>query len=422
MAVIISKGTLSEVAQNLSEKTPIGSVLRSKQWQEMPAQLRESAFFSAGVESVRALQEAQSGLEKILTGVRNPTHGGLEMNRAKWIEQVQATANQLGLRTTDPNKRGGMQDFGSERRLAEIYRQQISSAQNKAYWESGQDPDLLYDWPAQELVRVRSVRVPRDWPAIWSAAGGTLRDGKRMIALKTDPIWVKISRFGRPWPPFDYGSGMGLDEIDRDEAEELGLIKPGEVLEPIIDKHKEELAASVKGLKPEFQEALQTFFGPDQIEISAGTAKWRTLPEQEIKAIEDYSDVDYWEMNKELRSGKVSAATRRRTDRLNDFLASQPDHVGTVYRGTPDDYDLSIYRENVGKEIVEDAFVSTTDDPLEAFDGRVRFFITSKTGKKVDKVSSNPQESEVLFASGSKFKVLAFEEHGNEIKIWLDQL
>ena len=45
-----------------------------------------------------------------------------------------------------------------------------------------------------------------------------------MIALKNDPVWTALSRFGRPWPPFDYDSGMGIADIDRETAETLGLL------------------------------------------------------------------------------------------------------------------------------------------------------------------------------------------------------
>lgn len=53
-----------------------------------------------------------------------------------------------------------------------------------------------------------------------------------MIALKTDPIWVKISRFGQPYPPYDYGSGMGVVDVSRAEAERLGLISETASLTP----------------------------------------------------------------------------------------------------------------------------------------------------------------------------------------------
>ncbi len=73
-------------------------------------------------------------------------------------------------------------------------------------------------------MRIASVKEPRDWPARWRAAGGQFYGNGRMAALKDDPIWRRISAFGEPTPPFDYGSQMGLSDIDAGEAVELGLI------------------------------------------------------------------------------------------------------------------------------------------------------------------------------------------------------
>ncbi|MCD8298621.1 MAG: hypothetical protein LUD39_02525 [Opitutae bacterium] len=68
------------------------------------------------------------------------------------------------------------------------------------------------------------MKEPRDWPARWRAAGGQFYGNGLMAALKDDPIWRRISAFGEPTPPFDYGSQMGLSDIDAGEAVELGLI------------------------------------------------------------------------------------------------------------------------------------------------------------------------------------------------------
>lgn len=276
MPLTITQKPLAEVSAGLSRKTPIGSKLGTAEWASMPGYLRDSAFFSAKVESVRALADAQRGLQQILDQVR-AAHGGLAMDRGKLIAQLQQTANQLGLRNADPAKRGGLEDFGSERRLKLIVQQQIAMAQNRAYYVSGQDPDVLDAWPAQELVRVASRKVPRDWTRRWSAAGGKFFDG-RMIALKTDPIWTRLSRFGKPYPPFDFNSGMGLEEIDREEAESLGLIKPGEKIEPNAQSADDEARASVKGLDgaqtSALLKSLQSDFG-DQVALDGDVIQWR---------------------------------------------------------------------------------------------------------------------------------------------------
>jgi hypothetical protein len=105
-----------------------------------------------------------------------------------------------------------------------------------------------------------------------------------MIALKTDPIWVRISRFGRPFPPFDFNSGMGLRNIGREGSDEPGLTQPGKPVPTEWDGAPSEntpegfaakLERSVKDLRPEWREALEEHF-PGQIASEGDIARWRT--------------------------------------------------------------------------------------------------------------------------------------------------
>ncbi|GEM_PF-4940362 len=412
---------LADAVAQLSQKTPIGSMLRTAEWQQMPAALRDQAFFSAGVESVRVLQRGQNVLLDILNQARDPETGAYKFDRSKFIADLQKFSLAEGLKPAEPEKQGGLLDPTAEARLGLIYETQIGLAQGKAYWLQGQDPDILNAWPAQELVRVKARKKPRNWKERWRAAGGEFHGG-RMIALKTDPIWTKISRFGTPYPPFDFNSGMGLEEIDREEAEKLGVLLPGEKIKPHVDKINDELAASVASLDDKMRRALLGFFQHDQIDIDGDTVRWRPLAEQAALAVEDYTGSGFQQINEELRDGDESPRVQRRRDRLNDFLDKLPDHQGEVYRGTDDTYDLSKYRDNVGGEITEDAFTSTSTDPEKAFNGPVRYVIFSKHGKFVDPYSSAEGEDEVLFKAGTKFRVLDFDEIGDETHIVLDEI
>ncbi len=116
------------------------------------------------------------------------------------------------------------------------------------------DPVRVDEFPALELVRTYDRAVPRGerfvhgmfvddedngWPARWEAAGGTLVDG-RMVALKSDGVWQALGdgaggyedTLGNPFAPFAFQSGMGTEEISRDEAVELGLIGEDEEAQP----------------------------------------------------------------------------------------------------------------------------------------------------------------------------------------------
>ncbi len=94
----------------------------------------------------------------------------------------------------------------------------------RCHWRQyNQGQRTLNAAPAQELYRAFSRKIPRDWIRRWSDAGGRLYGGK-MIALKDDPVWYRLSDFGFPFPPFALGSGMSVRSIDRAFAMKLGLI------------------------------------------------------------------------------------------------------------------------------------------------------------------------------------------------------
>lgn len=95
-------------------------------------------------------------------------------------------------------------------------------------FEGGMLKGALIAFPAQEMIRVRhgeqyDSHEEAVWRKRWTAAGGTLFND-RIIALKTDPIWCKISRFGKPYPPFDFHSCMGVFDVGRAECMKLGLV------------------------------------------------------------------------------------------------------------------------------------------------------------------------------------------------------
>ena len=116
----------------------------------------------------------------------------------------------------------GKYDADTNLKMKHGYRQFIES----------QDADLLDVWPCQELIEVEVCKEPCNWPERWVQAGGKLYAG-RMIARKDDPVWFAISRFNLPYPPFDFGSGMGVRDVDHSEAEALDVIKRSTVIKSI---------------------------------------------------------------------------------------------------------------------------------------------------------------------------------------------
>jgi hypothetical protein len=77
-------------------------------------------------------------------------------------------------------------------------------------------------WPAQELILVGNEEDQiAYWRNRWSEAGGREVLG-RMVALKNDAIWQRLSVYNLPFPPFDFPSyNDAVEEIRGDEAENL---------------------------------------------------------------------------------------------------------------------------------------------------------------------------------------------------------
>lgn len=261
------------------KRAVVGSPLGTEQWAQLDLAIRERSFFSAKVESVRLLQAMQDGIDTALAQVRREGKGldggaGAFQGRTRFVQEMQALARELGLAPQDPALAGTIQDITSTRRLRLIYDFQIESAQEFARWQAGQDPDVLDAFPAQEFVRVAARVKPRmNWRERWAEAGGELFAG-RMIAAKNSETWARLSRFGTAWPPFDFGSGMGLREIRRRDAEKLGVIAPGALVQPIARDFNEGLQASVQSIAPKLQAKLKSAFG-DQLVIEGGAAKFQ---------------------------------------------------------------------------------------------------------------------------------------------------
>jgi hypothetical protein len=271
-------GPVEKAVKYHGAKTPVGSKLRSRLWQEtVPVQIREISQASAAVESARVLQRIQDGIGSILSHRRNDL-GGLT-DRSALMRDIMDLANQEGIRPSkDDAKRGTIEDIGSEARTALIYEMQTGSAYGYANWETGQDPDMLDAYPAQELVRVRQAKEPRDWDSRWAAAGhkvgweGAARGVK--VALKSSPIWVALSRFERAFPPFDFGSGMWVEDVDREAAERLGLIRLGQQVTPQEKPFAENWQTSVEHLSRELRDSLLQAF-PERVVIDGDKATWR---------------------------------------------------------------------------------------------------------------------------------------------------
>lgn len=206
-------------AELILQKALVGSSLDSSQWNQIQAGFRNRAFFSSRVAEVNILAamreraakyaEGETDLSKIRMMIRD------DLRRANY--------------TPEPGQENTIHDLFSQARLDVIIKTNVAQARGYMQYAEGMSPGAFAAFPAQEFTRIRHSRKPRqDWPQRWAKAGGKTYGGK-MIALKDDPVWERLSVFGNPFPPFDWGSGMGVLDVDRKTAIQLGLISDEEL-------------------------------------------------------------------------------------------------------------------------------------------------------------------------------------------------
>ena len=250
-------------------KNLVASGLSSAEWSSLSAALRDRAFFSSRVQSLRFLETCRARIADLLAA--NPNSDGATTSRAQAVSDIMRAAREAGIATG----KGGLTDPGSPSRAAVIVDTNAAMAAGYARAEQANSYGARLAFPAYELVRVEERREPRDWRRRWIAAGGKLYQG-RMVALKDDPVWTAISRFGHPYPPFDFGSGMGLDDVSFDDALALGLVK-----DDYQPPEKSPLKTFNDGLEADLNVddgntlgELRKIFG-DQIRNDNGKLSWR---------------------------------------------------------------------------------------------------------------------------------------------------
>ena len=266
----------AEAIAKLADRRIVPSAADSAQWREIAVALRERAFFSSRVESARVLQGMHDYMTEYLHNSRfSPTShaaGALvAQGRAEFVADMRELAIREGLGAIDPAtgqidphiKESDLTDIRSISRLQLIFDTQTESAQEYGYWSQGQDPDILDVFPAQQFIRVRPVKAPRSYH---QAAEGSIR---RKDDLQ---FWLSLNRdFGVPWGPWGFGSGMGVEDVDRNEAIAAGVMREADVVKPSARDFNAGLSSSVRDFDGGILAALQ--------QVTRGTvAAGRLLP------------------------------------------------------------------------------------------------------------------------------------------------
>ena len=243
--------------------------LTSDDWASISTGIKDRAFFSSRVESVRFLDVCRTRIAELLDGARN--QDGAITSRAQVVSDIMRAARESGIATGT----GKLTDPSSVSRANVIIDTNAGMAAGYTAAIQSNTFGARLAFPAQELIRIEERQVPRNWSTRWTAAGGHLYQG-RMIAMKEDPVWTKISRFGTPYPPFDFNSGMGVEDVSFEEAVELGVIK--EDYQPPekspMKAFNEKLEADCEFKSDNNWALLKTIFG-DQIRQDGDKIVWR---------------------------------------------------------------------------------------------------------------------------------------------------
>ncbi len=270
----------TEALQHQQAKKLMPTTASAAELARLAPEIRERAFFSARTNNAWYLQRQHNLVTSLVspqtvvdpaTGQSRPARPGEYQNPAYVRTRLKQALAEIGY-TPDKNKRGGLQDLGSDRRLDLIIEMQSGFSRGYANELQAQEPAILDMWPASELYRARTRNKRRAWGTRWNDAIRTLGSATSakpvsnpfaesgMIALKNDRIWIEISAFGLPYPPFDYKSGMRKRDVDRDRAEALGVIKPEETVAPKRNPLNQDVHASspVPEDSPLFATLMQT--------------------------------------------------------------------------------------------------------------------------------------------------------------------
>lgn len=259
-------------AEKILQKALVTSDIGSEQWNSIQAGLRDRAFFSARVAEVRFLDAMRSQIAESLSG---------NLSQSEFRKAVREMLTHGGYDAGE--NRGTIKDLMTKARLDLIFDTNRKMAQGYVQHLQATTDGALAAFPAYELLRAEPRKMPRNWPAIWQQKGGTLYQG-RMIAPKTDPIWTRISRFGLPYPPFDYNSGMDIFSVSRSECLALGvpLPEPGSANGASAPSFNDNLQTELPiADNSPAADRLREAFG-DQIRFDGNVAHWRGELIQEV--------------------------------------------------------------------------------------------------------------------------------------------
>ncbi len=328
LELLIKPLKFQDAIKRLGKKKPVARKLSSKQWAAMPTQIRERAYFTANVESMKFLNRSKKMIKDYLAGAREmvTTPDGRRVSalkktgRADFVYEMQKLAKQTGMGNILPpgedmsrDMIARTKDIASETRLNLIFDTQTQQAQSYGYYKQGQDPSILDAYPAQRFIRAEQRKVPRPLH----------KQNRNEVRRKDDmEFWLKmndqsIGGFGVPFGPWGFNSGMDVEDVRRDKAIQMGLIAKNEQVLPPDDTFNKGLKASAD-VEPEFLKKFLDKMGMDAytngefVEIiekisnapAPAPAKKVVVPQVEQMVIEGLPEPEKFQLPKPQQSFK----------------------------------------------------------------------------------------------------------------------
>lgn len=127
-------------------------------------------------------------------------------------------------------------------------------------------------------------------------------------------------------------------------------------------------------------------------------------------AIEDYTTDLFQEINGELRAGgELSPHVEKVVNKLDSALAKMPKYEKVTFRVI--DRDADIVKQLESGSFSDPAYMSASKHlPIaQVHKGQIGLQIKGKSGVDISHISMNPDEGEVLFPRGTKFKVVKIQ-------------
>lgn len=236
--------SINDAVRRLASLDLLPTSMNSAGIQQLSRDVRAASLFSARTTHLGYLAKIEDVAKRMASGEINIATGrALLQDELDAIGYTPAagfpqpsTLNPQPGEAIPPADPGSLRDLSSDKRLKLELETQTRRAANFAYQRSGMEPDARHEFPAWEFVRIYERDVPRDempggldWFTRFVMAGGRLVQG-RMVALKDDDVWSELGSstlfqdgMDSDVPPYAFNSGMGWDEVSREECIELGL-------------------------------------------------------------------------------------------------------------------------------------------------------------------------------------------------------